>query len=674
MRIFIDGTTVQPNMSGTGVYTKNLIASLTSLQEVSQTLVLGNSEHLDTHPSLKVISYDKNPHIAYNKKLIGNRLRIQASASIFPNYFFPFQWDIPAAVTIHDVSFLSHPQFYSTRMRMWYRKRIQHTVRHAKVILTVSEASAQQIHHHLGVPKDRILVHPPAQVTLVPSVPPQHRQKTLVYLGNMEPKKNLLHLIEAYRLSGLSGEYRLVLAGKLHGSGSWAAQFRRAVRETTGVEWLGYVDHHTSRTLLAHASGFVNLSYVEGFGLSQLEAMGFGTPCLISNDPAQMEVATGHSLTVDPSDTVAVAHKLEDLVAEGVDRGYAAREHVGRSYSPAVYKRGVETIIDRLKTTATPVFPGIARSRSHVRDEHAKQVAGVISTVDYASVFRKGISVSKMQRAFPYEDAQPEVLRSVCRGLATTHPSIFAFNNDVFEHRQTHNQTMKARTQDTPEESAAMFRRRHRVLLRLLASVPFIRAVYYSGGAVHHNDVFGKPDLDLCVVTRRNCVWIGFIWVRLLALITGKKGSCCSNYLLDEDSQEIFWQRDYYTAFQLLFLKQVFRKEGTRHIRSFNSWINDYFPNSKVKCNELEPQKALSGWMSPEGGLFIINLIIKAVCVRKWTKAGLRNRVGGMLWDAFRIKLHTHDHRPAVYREYARITLQTRREMEGDPALKTKHA
>jgi len=191
-----------------------------------------------------------------------------------------------------------------------------------------------------------------------------------------------------------------------------------------------------------------------------------------------------------------------------------------------------------------------------------------------------------------------------------------------------------------------------------------VRAVYYSGGTVHQNSLYDMPDLDLFIVTRKNAVWISYLIIRLLSIIMLRKDSCCSNYLVDEHAQEIFWQRDYYTAFQLIFLKQVFRKPGTMHIRQCNPWIRHYFPNSpeiSINTDHIPTlQERLAG-PEPLASRFIfaVNLAVMRLFSSRWEKRDKKNHSGGLMWDAFRIKLHNNDHRPWVYRRYDDILLNT---------------
>lgn len=649
MRIFIDATTLTPFRSGTGMYANHLLHGLTNIipaQDLTAALYPGS----ETVPErFNVVTRNTSAHQLINFKLFGNRLRVDADVSFFPNYFMPFGWEVRSAVTIHDVSFVTHPQYYSRSFALWYKTRIQHSVLKAHTILTVSESSAEQIHHKLGVDRSRIVVHQPIWVEKKDTLSSQNRQKTLVYLGNMEPKKNILRLIQAFRLSKLY-EYKLVLIGKLHANNSWSKKFIKMVQETPGVTWKGYLSAYEVEQIVGSASGLINVSHIEGFGLSQLMAMALGTPCLISNDPALVEISCNQSLVTNPLDVQEIAQKMVELTQYDIDRSRNHAKEVQNCYSNKRYDEALGQIIDRLAPTPAYVFPGYDRRELDLEE-------GIMAVSSYAAVFKSPISLSKMLLAFPIKINDTRVLFEKVRAIHELLPNEFSLQNNLFQN--TVNGTV---SKSESHLDHAKIRKQHHSLLRILGTLPCIRAIYFSGGTAHQSGIHDKPDLDLFIVSSKNCVWITFVLVRLISIIMNKNNSFCSNYLVDEGAQCITWQRDFYTAFQLLFLKQVFRKRGTRHIRSHNIWIREFFPNlpdwdasgypTDLKIQDDQEKS----WFEP---MFWLNMAVMTFFSRRWKKQHKTNLNGGMMWDAFRIKLHIQDHRDHIYRSYKDIFSHT---------------
>ncbi|MDG5766035.1 glycosyltransferase family 1 protein [Balneolales bacterium ANBcel1] len=656
MRIFLDATTISSGHSGTGTYARNLLHALPRLsgtEHVHAAVSRDIAHILPILPKTTLSSTHPSPHRVLNHRLIGNRERIPADIALFPNYFMPFFWEIPSAVTVHDVSFLTHPQYYSIKMRQWYRRRIRHSIARARYILTVSEASARQINRHLNVSRSRILVHPPCWLEPREILPPEKRTQTLLYLGNMEPRKNVLTLIEAFNNSGLDN-YRLELVGKLHAGRSWLRRFHKLTDNSERVRWMGYLSDDKVKRRISEASGLVNLSFVEGFGLPQAEALSAGTPCLISDDAAMQEVGGGRSLVTDPHDPARISRDMRELATFGFDKSRRHAEEMWKRYSRKRYMESLREIADRLEAGNNTIFPVLGAAKPG-------STKGVLAAASYAAVFGEALSAVKMYQAFPVPVSGVEQVRRKADRLTKQFPDQFSMHRDRFHILRY--APLKETKRDNRADHARI-RQRHRLLLRLLGTLPLIRAVYYSGGTSHQNSLYDKPDLDLFIVTRKNTVWISYLFVRLLSIIMLRKESCCSNYLVDEQAQEIFWQRDHYSAFQLLFLKQVFRKPGTMHIRQCNPWMLQLFPNSPGASRHTgEAGKNNAGNAGPvpaaKGFLFAANLVVMRLLTSRWERVGKKNRAGGLMWDAFRIKLHTNDHRPWVYRRYEDILQNT---------------
>jgi len=639
MNIFVDATTLRGHYSGTGVYTRYLIKGLGHPESGLKVLAFGgdNEQHCapDFGRQVEWIKTENGPHIALNSKLLGNFKGYTADTSIFPNYFMPPGWPVPSAVTIHDISFITHPQFYSRRMRNWYRIRIRHTLNHANVILTVSETSRGNIITELGAYPERVIVHKPvAPEVLQPGKSP-YMKPYLVYIGNMEPKKNLLNLILSYKKAGL-GDTDLMLIGKIHASAAWSKRFRTLVGQTPGVHYLGYLPEHEMNNWLVNSSGLINISYVEGFGITQLNALVNGIPVLISRDPALVEISRGYSLTTDPDDIRQTADQLNRLIAVPAEETQVAAAFFRKAYSADAYQQDIGRLTARLHEFIEPGYHKPAGNGT------VKLMDAIISGICYAGVFNSSIHSDKLLQSLPVRLACEKEFRAGLNMLKSGYPDIFNINGNVIALKNLRNQGDMREGQKV--------RKRHQRLIRLLGSIPWVRALYFSGGTVHGSGIDKHPDLDVFIVTTTGRSWLVYSLIRALSMLTGKSSSLCTNYLVDESAQEIFWQRDHYSAFQLLFLKQVFRKKGTPHIRSFNRWIAGFFPNSPqfeiIGTSEKPDERGLVDW---------INMAVMFLWIRRWQKSGKRSGHGGMYWDFSRIKLHSNDHRPFIYRRYEEL-------------------
>lgn len=248
-------------------------------------------------------------------------------------------------VTIHDVVPLDHPEWLNPRFAKWYRfltPRLAHRVRH---IITISEFTRQRIQYHMQVPREKISVIPngvDARFNLQASSSRESLHATLglpyrnyvLYVGSLEPRKNLKGLIEAWRRlqDHLPDDLGLVICGAKGPSRIYAEQDDEAALPPR-VHFTGHVPDHLMPVLYARAEFFVYPSVYEGFGLPPLEAMACGVPVITGNRTALPEVVGDAAYQIDPGDTDAIAEAIlrladdtdlrQDLALAGMKRSYA---------------------------------------------------------------------------------------------------------------------------------------------------------------------------------------------------------------------------------------------------------------------------------------------------------------------------------------------------------------
>lgn len=694
--VFIDATTIHLEHSGTGVYSQNLLDYYCRREDISLLVGVRESSAIKVPqstvrgitPSLNAtyILLSEQPHVALNIQLLGNRIRSRASAGIFPNYFIPPGWPTPAAATIHDVSFITHPQFYSQKMRLWYSNRIRHTVKHASIILTVSESSKKSIIEHLGVSADRIMVHPPMPADLrisdITSNP--HPRPYLIYIGNLEPKKNIEHILLAFEQSKLN-TMDFVIVGKFHaGTSRWRRRIQQIIESNPHIHYTGFLSDTLRNAYLLHAVGLIHCTHVEGFGISLLNALQYKIPTIISRDAALQEVAGGHSTVVDETDISAIAQGMIDLIGKsssmvmsGINtsvpqtteieveptilinttkitsmyyRLEMARQHAYETYGVEAYSNRLDAITDRLLFQQRRLFA--VKSADVQTNQHA-----VVASMAYSFIFSETANLDKLYNSLPLRSMTRVEFNHVLVNLLKTMSSIIQRRGSSIHLNCTESNlsTAKFDALKSPTDfkaarvtitSPEKLRRDNKRVIRLLSMLPWIKAVYYSGGTAHQNFDPKHGDLDLFIVAARNRVWLAWLCTRLLG---GSGTRLCSNYFVDEDAQEITWQPDFYTAHQLLFLRQVIRKTGVPHVREMNSIVKHYFPNSPSFKNTQQVRAKTT-----TGSFFgtLVNACVFAVVSIRWSTLHRRSATGGMLWDLHRIKLHTNDHRQRIYKKF----------------------
>jgi glycosyltransferase involved in cell wall biosynthesis len=211
-----------------------------------------------------------------------------------PAYTAPIGLGLPFAVTIHDVSFLAHPEWFRPRER-WRRRFLAHQMASsARLIFTDSEFSRGEIATRLGVEDGRLKVILPGVSSAGAAAyeSTAERDPLVLYVGTLLNRRNLPELIAAFaKVSHARPDARLVIVGA---NRTWPPQDLRqaaaAFDVTSKVELRSYVSHERLRDLYARASVFAFLSEYEGFGLTPLEALTAGVPIVVLDTPIAREV------------------------------------------------------------------------------------------------------------------------------------------------------------------------------------------------------------------------------------------------------------------------------------------------------------------------------------------------------------------------------------------------
>ena len=249
----------------------------------------------------------------------------------------------PNIYTLHDLVPLRLPYTTADNKRSYYAlcKRIAERADH---IVTVSEASKRDIIEILGVPEDRVtntyqsvdvgdMVRGVDQATIetyVEGLIGAEMRGYFLFFGAIEPKKNLMRLLEAYLGSGVKTP--LVIVGAPGWGGENDIKMLSALRALDRhgrIVWLGYLPRDMLAMLIAGARATLFPSLYEGFGLPVAESMAMGTPVLTSNTSSLPEVAGNAGLLIDPYSIKAIADAIKALDSdEGLRADMAAKGKV----------------------------------------------------------------------------------------------------------------------------------------------------------------------------------------------------------------------------------------------------------------------------------------------------------------------------------------------------------
>lgn len=269
----------------------------------------------------------------------------------------------PYVLVVHDVTPLTHPEWYSRRFVWWWRAVVAPAVRRAERILTVSHWTRDEIGRTLGVPVEGIGVvaqgtapfDRPAEPDLVSQVLERHGLAPgyALALGGMTPRKNLGFLIdvfEAWTRAGGEAPQLVVVGGespRVHRAGR-----RGALHDgVMAIRWLGHVSDGELHALYTAAAVFCFPSLAEGFGRPPLEAMACGTPVITAAYGAAQEVL-GDAAMILPLEPEPWIDGLEHLLGDSAER----TEWIARGLRRATgvgWDIGVETVVAACETATT---------------------------------------------------------------------------------------------------------------------------------------------------------------------------------------------------------------------------------------------------------------------------------------------------------------------------------
>ncbi|MBI3471334.1 MAG: glycosyltransferase family 4 protein [Candidatus Solibacter usitatus] len=331
MRFSVDAHAIGRHQTGNEVYIRSLLNAFAAIDKQAEFITyLSSGDARPWVPSrFETRTIAANPFVRLGLDL-STKLRQDHPDLVHVQYTAPLACPVPVVVSVHDVSFLEHPEFFTRMRALQLRWSVHRTVRSAARILTGSEFSRDSILAAYGLEDGQVVVVPNAAS---PVFRPEHIDNAqdavrtrfavpcpyLLTVGDQQPRKNHIGLIRAFaKLIKAHPQlrHRLVIAGKE----TWfSARVREAVKQSgvaDRIRLLGFVSDDDLMHLYNACEVFVFPSFYEGFGLPLLEAMACGRAVACSNTSAMPEVADGAAILFDPYSSDEIARALADLLLD----------------------------------------------------------------------------------------------------------------------------------------------------------------------------------------------------------------------------------------------------------------------------------------------------------------------------------------------------------------------
>ncbi len=341
-RLFIDASPItEARVSGIGHMTAELVKALDKNQgngtdfEINLIVCKDKKHHLEQwgFSSVKIITlpvHQRFFNLFWKFDILPPMdIFLGKGIYLFPNYKNWRLFNSKSLTFICDISYIKFPQYIEPKNLEFLTKNIQRWIKRTSKVLTISNSARNEIISELHVPSEKVslvscgvdkdVFYPRAQEE-INSLKKQLgiSKKYILYIGNIEPRKNISTLITAY--ANLSEEIRANYTLLLVGGGGWLNEpiiehIKKA--QSDGLDIVrpdSYIPDDDLPGLFSGASLLVHPAYYEGFGISPLQALACGVPVIVANNSSLPEVVGEAGLLVDANDTDDLSVKIEKVL------------------------------------------------------------------------------------------------------------------------------------------------------------------------------------------------------------------------------------------------------------------------------------------------------------------------------------------------------------------------
>lgn len=358
LKVVVNVSSISPPLAGIGRYSRYLIESLVNSDLVSHIEGITPYRTLDRSAIEKKLlmcddftnntlpSVISNAERAIKRSLQGSLTAYQlrglvehSALKLRPNYdagsvywdpgFLRLPIDLPSITTVYDLSHVAYPECHPKARVALLNRQLAKSIDQSQRIVTISEFSKQEIIKTLAVDESKIFVVPPGVSEEFRKIPSTSllfnvRQRYslpetfILSICTLEPRKNLISLINAFRLlpKAIRQTYPLVLVGNKGWKNDELDKLIDDMARSDEVVLIGYANQRDLPILYRLATMLVYVSLYEGYGMPIAEAMASGTAVITSNCSSMPEVSNGACLLVEPQDEVMISQAMLELIED----------------------------------------------------------------------------------------------------------------------------------------------------------------------------------------------------------------------------------------------------------------------------------------------------------------------------------------------------------------------
>jgi len=349
MKIAIDASRAVNEKAGIGRYTKEIIENLLKIDKKNKYVLFFSYFRRDKekekyieslkacHPARVKVKFLKIPgslkEETWRWKINWLEKFLDLPDVFFAPSFFEINYGLkaPQVVTIHDLTTFLYPLHRGKEVSARLSNRAKEAARISQKIIAISKATATDATKFLDTLSTKIeVIYPGLSVLDGPSnsLPEGLESKSyLLYVGTIEPRKNLVGLLRSYEMlpEKLQKKYPLVIVGAKGWNTGKIWRVLQSLKSKENIKFMGFLPDPILAKLYKEAAVFVYPSFYEGFGLPVLEALGYGVPVVTSNCSSLPEVTEEAALLIDPADNKSIARAIQRLLGNS-----SARSDLGK--------------------------------------------------------------------------------------------------------------------------------------------------------------------------------------------------------------------------------------------------------------------------------------------------------------------------------------------------------
>lgn len=360
MRIGINAYFLGRPETGSGQYTRRLLEALARVDSTNEYLLFSPSPVSGVrNPQSPIRNLSENLSKLWFEQVSFPRACRRLDLAHVPYFASPLFPTVPTVVTIHDLIPLLLPAYRGSYLVRLYTRLVAAAARKAQAVITVSQASKEDIVRYLHIPPERVHVtyeaageafQPLRDETRLAAVRQKYSlpDRYILYLGGFDQRKNLFTLLRAFALLANKQQAGLVIAGQLPPRDSPLfpdpCRMVKELRIEGRVIFTGWVPEEDKPALFNGAAAFVFPSLYEGFGLPVAEALACGTPVIASNRASLPEVVGEGGILVEPTDAEALSEAMEALLIDDALRAEVGQKALIQAAKFSWGKTALETL------------------------------------------------------------------------------------------------------------------------------------------------------------------------------------------------------------------------------------------------------------------------------------------------------------------------------------------